>query len=64
MERKKRNKSNLYGYLFWCNTADTSGPIWYAIPRGEHSLFFNGKKTEGVLSNKSITKLQKEIELL
>lgn len=61
---KKRNKSNLYGYLFWCNTENTDGPIWYAIPRDEHSLFFNGKETKGVLSDKSITKLQREIELL
>jgi hypothetical protein len=62
--RKKRNKSNLYGYLFWCNTEDTNGPIWYAIPREEHSLFFNGLDTKGVRSNKNINKLEREIELL
>jgi hypothetical protein len=62
--RKKRDKSNLYGYLFWCNTENSNGPIWYAIPRNEYSLFFSGKETKGVISNKSKTKLEKEIELL
>ena len=64
--RKKRNPENLYDYKFWCDSIKEGGKLWYAIPRDQEILFFNGRRKEaqGVISNKSITALEKEIELL
>lgn len=63
--RKKRNPENLYDYKFWCNSLN-GDKMWYAIPRDQEQLFFGGRRAEakGVLSNKSVTALEKEIELM
>lgn len=46
----------LYDYIFWHNSLEE---VWYAIPRDEYLLFFNGSrnKTQGVLKSKSIDTL-------
>jgi hypothetical protein len=63
-KKKTNNISNLYGYVLWCNTIESTGPTWYAIPRDQELLFFNGNKknTKGVLSNKGVNKLITEIK--
>jgi hypothetical protein len=50
------NMEELYGYVFWHNYLTE---MWYAIPRDEYLLFFNGDKenTNGVLASKNINTL-------
>lgn len=66
VNKKTSDVSNLYGYILWCNTLETNGPIWYAIPRDQEMLFFNGnrKMATGVLSNKNVNTLITEIKQL
>jgi hypothetical protein len=47
---------NTYNYIFWYNYLDQN---WYAIPRDEQLLFFNGNKEQatGVLKSHSIDTL-------
>jgi hypothetical protein len=47
---------NLYSYLLWHNYLDQN---WYAIPRDEQLLFFNGNKDKviGVIKSSSIDTL-------
>jgi hypothetical protein len=54
---------NTFNYIFWHNSLETN-PTWYAIPREEYLLFFNGKRkeTKGVLSDKDINQLIKKID--
>ena len=49
----------LYGYVFWFNGYENK---WYAIPRDKYKEFFNTDKVEGVLSNKNINVLTKELK--
>lgn len=51
---------NTYNYIFWHNTYED---LWYAIPRDQQLLFFNGRRKEvkGFLSNKSIDLLTSKI---
>ena len=65
-KKKINNTSNLYDYLLWCNTEESTGPIWYAIPKDEQISFFNGNrnKVKGVISCKNINTLITQIKKL
>jgi hypothetical protein len=51
---------NTYNYIFWHNPYEN---LWYVIPREEQLYFFNGnrEKAKGVLSDKDINNLVKQI---
>ena len=51
---------NTYDYIFWHNPYED---LWYAIPRDQQLIFFNGnrKEAKGVWSDKKIGKLIKKV---
>ena len=59
LENMAVDKNNMYSWVFWKNTLEGEGGVWYAIQRDSYLSFMNGSRKDSVfLKSKEISVLE------